>query len=88
MIAGAKETLRADIQARVEFQAHDFFTEQPVKADVYLFRNVFHSWSDSRAIRILQALVPALKPGARIVINDYLLPEPGTMSHMKERAVR
>ncbi|KAL2005746.1 hypothetical protein VTN00DRAFT_10239 [Thermoascus crustaceus] len=88
MIAGVEETLPVDIQGRVEFQAHDFFTEQPVKADVYLLRNVFHNWSDSHAIRILKAMVPALKPGARIVINDYLLPEPGTMSPMKERAVR
>ncbi|PWY87083.1 O-methyltransferas-like protein [Aspergillus sclerotioniger CBS 115572] len=88
MIQGVAETLPDDVRDRVEFQAYDFFTTQPVQADVYLFRNIFHNWSDSHATRILQALVPALRPGARIVVNDYLLPEPGTMSLIKERAVR
>ena len=88
MIQGVAETLPADVRDRIEFQAHDFFTTQPVQADVYLFRNIFHNWSDSHSIRILQALVPALRPGTRIVVNDYLLPEPGTMSLVKERAVR
>ncbi|KAJ5092932.1 hypothetical protein N7456_008793 [Penicillium angulare] len=88
MIAGVAETIPVDVKDRVEFQAHDFFTEQPVQGDVYLFRNIFHNWSDSHSIRVLKALVPALRPGARIVINDYVLPEANTMSWMKERAVR
>lgn len=89
MISGVSDTIPAEFQSCIKFQAHDFFTEQPVHgADVYLFRNIFHNWSDSHAIRILKALVPALRPGSRLVINDYVLPEPGTMSLMKERAVR
>lgn len=88
MIAGVAETLPADVGGRVEFQAHDFFIGQPVQGDVYFFRNIFHNWSDSHAIRVLKALVPALRPGVRIVVNDYLLPEPNTMPWIKERAVR
>lgn len=30
------------------------------------------------SIKILQSLIPALKPGARILINDRVLPEPNT----------
>lgn len=89
MISGATEKIPIDLQSRIEFQAHDFFTEQPVHgAEIYLFRNIFHNWSDSHAIRILKSLVPCLKPGSKLVVNDYVLPEPGTMSLMKERAVR
>jgi predicted O-methyltransferase YrrM len=88
MIVGAAEALPADVKDRIEFQKHDFFTEQTVQADVYLFRYIFHDWSDSNAIRILKALVPALRQGARIVINDYVLPEPGTMSLLRERVFR
>ncbi|KAI9686629.1 MAG: hypothetical protein M1822_003640 [Bathelium mastoideum] len=37
---------------------------------------------------ILKALIPALKPGARIVANDHLVPPANTMSLLHERAVR
>ncbi|OJJ95013.1 hypothetical protein ASPACDRAFT_48117 [Aspergillus aculeatus ATCC 16872] len=72
MIDGAAESLSKEVRDRVAFQAHDFFTAQPVQYGV----------------RILQALIPALRPGARIIVNDYLLPEPGLLSLLKERAVR
>ncbi|RDW94052.1 uncharacterized protein DSM5745_01374 [Aspergillus mulundensis] len=88
VIAGAAEALPEDLQGRVKFQAHDFFTEQKVHADVYLLRNILHNWSDTYSIRILRALIPALRPGSRIVLHDYILPQPGTMSRMKEMAVR
>lgn len=67
--------------------AHDFLKEQPVRnADVYFFRFVFHNWSDKYCIQILRNHIPELKKGARIVINDYVLPEPGTLpSHWEEK---
>ncbi|KAI5862348.1 S-adenosyl-L-methionine-dependent methyltransferase [Durotheca rogersii] len=62
------------LTGRIEYQAYDFFTEQPVKnADVYIFRTVLHDWPDSYAVRILQNQIPALKPGARILINDICI---------------
>ncbi|KAL4882157.1 S-adenosyl-L-methionine-dependent methyltransferase [Aspergillus karnatakaensis] len=85
---GMAEKLPDDLRERVHFQAHDFFTEQTVIADAYIFRNIFHNWSDSRCIEILRALIPTLRTGARIIVNDYVLPAPGTMPHMKELAVR
>lgn len=88
MIADAAEKLPSDLQGRIEFQAYDFFTPQTKQADLYLFRNIFHNWSDSHAVKILKALTNALQPGAKIVINEYLLPEPGTMAPMTERTVR
>jgi hypothetical protein len=67
-----------DVKGRVEVVAHDFFTEQSVKgADVYLFRWIFHDWSDKYASRILKNLRQALKKGARVVIGEVCLPEPG-----------
>ncbi|PVH96576.1 S-adenosyl-L-methionine-dependent methyltransferase [Periconia macrospinosa] len=74
---------------RVTFQAYNFFTEQPVKdADVYLFRMIFHNWGDKYCLQILQNLIPALKKGAKIVINDHVVPEPGVLSLYKDRSVR
>ena len=74
---------------RVRFMAHDFFTEQPIKgADVYYFRWILHNWSDEYAVRILQALIPALKPGARVIVNEFCLPGKNVLSPYKERLLR
>lgn len=89
MIRGAPDAVPAPVAARVAFMAHDFFAPQPVPAAaVYLFRNIFHNWSDAHVVRILRATVPALAPGARVVANDYLIPEPKTMAPSKEREIR
>ncbi|KAF1815937.1 O-methyltransferase [Eremomyces bilateralis CBS 781.70] len=75
--------------SRVKFMSHDFFTEQPVKdADIYYFRWIMHGYADSNAAQLLKHLIPALKPGARILINDYVLPEPGTVSWWSETRAR
>ncbi|KAF4626964.1 hypothetical protein G7Y89_g11192 [Cudoniella acicularis] len=73
-------TVPEDLIDRLEFVGHNFFTEQPVKnADVYFFRSCLHDWSDKYAIQILKNLIPALKNGARIILNEICLPEPNTI---------
>ncbi|POS76739.1 O-methyltransferase [Diaporthe helianthi] len=79
----------AQVSERVEFMAHDFFTTQTVKgADVYYFRWIMHNYSTPYAVKILQNLVPALKPGARIIINDHCLREPGQENPWDEKIMR
>lgn len=74
---------------RIIFQAHDFHTKQPVKgADVYLYRWILHNHSTLYSINMLRQLIPALKKGARILINDYCLAEPGTESPHDEKVMR
>lgn len=84
----ARTTLPQDVAERIEFKEHDFFQDQPVKADAFLFRMIFHNWSDDYVIKILKATITGLKHRSKIVINDYLIPEPNTMSLMKERTAR
>jgi hypothetical protein len=68
---------------------HDFFTPQVVKdADVYLYRWIFHNWGDDQSVEILRAAIPALKPGAKVLINDGCLPAPGTGHWHEEKASR
>ena len=88
MIDGAKNALPTNVESRISFMEHDFFTEQPVSADIYLFRIIFHNWSDANVIKILKATVPAMQSGARVVVNDYLIPEPGILPPIREREVR
>ena len=87
-LQGAQDTIPKDITPRLEFMAHDFFQDQPVQADVFLFRMIFHNWADKYVVKILRATIPGLKPGSRVVINDYVVPQPKTMSLMKERTIR
>ncbi|KAH7312169.1 O-methyltransferase-domain-containing protein [Stachybotrys elegans] len=76
------------LQPRVQLTTHNFFTPQPVVADAYFFRHIFHGYADKYCIQILQALVPALRPGAKVIINDGALPEPGTAGYIEERTMQ
>ncbi|KAK0640600.1 O-methyltransferase-domain-containing protein [Cercophora newfieldiana] len=73
---------------RVTLTTHDFFTPQTEVAKCYFFRHIFHGFSDKYSIKILQALVPALRKGSLVIINDGALPEPGTVSYLEERLMR
>lgn len=73
---------------RISLTTHDFFQPQPETEDVYLFRHIFHAFSDKYAVNILRALIPALRPGARIIVNDIVLPAPGTVSRVEEKSIR
>lgn len=78
----------ADLKSRVTFQPHDFFTPQPVHgADVYFFRYILHDWADTHALRILRALLPALKPGARIIVVETVIQPHGKTPLYMERIV-
>ncbi|GAM91127.1 hypothetical protein ANO11243_091740 [Dothideomycetidae sp. 11243] len=74
-VADGPTAVPAEYSNRITFMVNDMVQEQPVRdADVYFFRYVFHNWPDASCIKILQALIPALKPGARVVINDSSMP--------------
>lgn len=89
VVTDAQTRLPPSVVNQVTFMEHDFFTKQPVQgADVYYFRWIFHDWPDKYAIRILRALIPALKVGARIVLSEYIVPEPGQLSYYEERMSR
>jgi hypothetical protein len=47
-----------------------------------------HNHSDKYAKNMLQQLIPSLKKGAKIVINDHCLPEPNVESLWDEKIIR
>ncbi|KAI1813816.1 O-methyltransferase [Poronia punctata] len=73
-VAEGASRLPAHLQGRVKFMAHDFFTPQTQVADVYYFKSIFHNWADKYCIEILRNLIPSLRPGARIIIHERILP--------------
>ncbi|KAL8951372.1 MAG: hypothetical protein Q9222_002649 [Ikaeria aurantiellina] len=78
--------LKVDTHHKISFQSYDFFTEQPNKAaDVYLLRLVLHDWPDSKALEILPNQAVAMKSGARLILNEICLPDPGgSISHREQ----
>lgn len=62
----------SDLKSHVSFRTHNMFDPQPVEADIYMLKWVLHDWPDAESVKILQALRPALKPGARIIFIDYV----------------
>ena len=89
VIQRGKAALPDSLKDRVQFMAYDFFDTQPVEgADAYLFRPIFHNWSDNDCVKILQQLAPALKRGAKIILNDFCMPEKGTLTPIEERIAR
>ena len=90
VIACAIDKIPPELEGRIKFQKHDFFTEQPeVGADVYLFRWILHDWPDKQVVAILRQLIPALKVGARIVVNDNIGPgQSGSLPLVAERFAR
>ncbi|PYH75474.1 putative Sterigmatocystin 8-O-methyltransferase [Aspergillus uvarum CBS 121591] len=87
-IAGAECDLPPEVADRVSFMAHDFFQEQSVVASTYFLRWILHNWSDKYCIKILRALIPALRPRAGVIVNEICMPEPGEVSVCRERLAR
>ena len=77
-----------DLASRAKFDSHNFFEPQTMDGDVYFFRRIFHDWPDSSVEKNLRQLIPALKPGARVIINDSVCPGPNTVPYDIERAIR
>jgi hypothetical protein len=78
-----------DLEGRLQFMSHDMFSPQPVEdADVYFLRSTFHDWSDKYCITILRNLIPALKEGAKVIINDVCMPSPNLLPFSQEQLLR
>jgi SAM-dependent methyltransferase len=63
-----------DIEAsRYKLVAGDFFESVPA-GDLYLLRHIPHDWGHEDAVRILSNVRNAMRPGARALIMDPVLP--------------
>ena len=87
---GAAES--GELASRFTFMVHDFFTPNPVKpgeANVFFLRFILHDWPFDESVRILKNIVPSMIPNkTKIVVCDCVVPEPGEVGYMEERAFR
>jgi hypothetical protein len=84
----SRTKLPAKYAGKITFASHDFFQVQPIVADSYLFRCVFHNWGDEDSRRIITSLIPALRSGSRVIIADHVILEPGEAPISVTKAVR
>ncbi|KAI1448539.1 sterigmatocystin 8-O-methyltransferase [Annulohypoxylon stygium] len=88
VISGAEAEVPNDLKGRIEFKSYDLFEPQSVQADVYLLRLVFQIRNDKDALKILKAQVPALRTGAKVLILEIVMPEPGAIPLWRDREMR
>lgn len=78
-----------ELAHKLRFEEYNFFQEQKLQGfDVYLFRHILHDWPDEKAVVILKNQISALKPGARIILNEICLPPPGVLTGYQEQFLR
>jgi O-methyltransferase domain/Dimerisation domain len=53
----------------------DFFQTVPSGADAYILRWIIHDWSEAEALALLGKVREAMKPGARLILLEELIPE-------------
>lgn len=82
--------LPAELTDRVTFMPHNFFDPQPVVgADVYIMRHICHNWSIENCAKIIQAIVPAMKPDSKILLVEVVvIPSNEEESSIAERYMR
>ncbi|KAI0017503.1 S-adenosyl-L-methionine-dependent methyltransferase [Xylariomycetidae sp. FL0641] len=89
VVAGARAP--GDLAGRLAFAPHDFLAPADAgrhAADAFVFRHVFHDWSDAYAVRILRNLLPALRRGNRVWLNEVVLPDLSERHHLRNQRQR
>ncbi|KAI1384763.1 S-adenosyl-L-methionine-dependent methyltransferase [Hypoxylon trugodes] len=78
-----------DLEGKLEYASYNFLTETVSHpADAYIFRHIFHDWSDQYGTKILKNLVPALKKGGKIWLSEVVLPNLNEMNLSKSQMQR
>ena len=84
VVAKAPALLRKHgVEQRVQIVGGSFFDSAPAGADAYVLKNVIHDWPDEHAVRILRTVRAAARPGARILLIEFVIPEHDRNFHGK-----
>jgi hypothetical protein len=65
----------AGVTDRCEVRAGSFFDAVPEGGDVYILSNILHDWGDEDCLRILTTCRCAMRPGAKLLIIEAIVPE-------------
>lgn len=73
--AAGKQLAEAGLAGRVDLVEGSFFDGVPEGGDAYVLARVLHNWADDKASQILRGVRAAMRPGARLVVFEQLVPE-------------
>ncbi len=73
----------AQLEARIAFEAGDFFQSVPEGGDIYLLKSIIHNWQDDDAIRILRSISAAMPPNGRLLVVERIVPQGHSASEAK-----
>ena len=63
---------------RVTIESGSFFERIPAGGDAYVLSHIIHDWNEEQCLTILGHCRKAMKPGARLLIVEMVLPEGDT----------
>jgi len=76
VVVGAPAFLRArGVDGRVRIESGDFFQGVPRGADAYILSHTIHDWKEDECLTILGNCRNAMKPGAKLLIVEFVLPD-------------
>ncbi|KAJ8133083.1 hypothetical protein O1611_g541 [Lasiodiplodia mahajangana] len=85
VVSRTSSQLPSNLESRVEFVAHNFFTPQTMEPPTaFVMRYILHNWADKYATKILQGLVPAMHRNTKVLIYEYVL-EDGPVTNLTGR---
>ena len=72
--AAVKNLAASGVADRCRFIGGSFFESVPAGADAIIMKHIIHDWNDERCVQILRNCHRALKPGARLLVVDRVMP--------------
>ena len=72
--AAVRNLATLGVADRCKFIAGSFFESVPAGADAIIMKYIIHDWNDERCVQILQNCHRSLKPGARLLVLDRIMP--------------
>jgi hypothetical protein len=76
VVDGAPELLaKHGVADRVRAKGGSFLDEVPAGGDAYVMKNVIHDWADPEAVTILSNVRKAARPGATLLLVEFVIPE-------------
>ena len=73
------------LSGRIAIESGSFFERVPTGADAYILSHIIHDWNEDQCLTILGNCRAAMKPGATLLIVEFVLPS-GNAPHFGKLA--
>ncbi len=89
VVEGAPSVLReAGVESRCRIEGGDFFEFVPSGGDVYNLSNILDDWPDESCLTILANCRRTMSTGAKLLVNEGMVPEDNSPSITKLRDIQ